>query len=517
MSLNNHSTKRISAWLDAIERAGNRLPDPVTLFIYGTLIIAVLSALVSLLGWQVTKTVNSASGQDVTTQIVHANNLLSSDGIAWLLSNLVNNFITFPPLGIVLVGMLGIGVAEKSGLLGVTIKMIMSRTPASLLTPVTVLVGIMSSMTLDAGYVVLPPLVMAIYAAIGRPPLAGLAAVFAGVSAGFSANLFITGLDPLLAGFTQAGAQLIDPAYQVAVTGNWWFMIASTILLTLVGWAVTAKFVEPRLASQDTAISSEKTDEQEGRISAQEWLGLKHAGVVLAVFFTLVLMMIFIPDAPLHGQGKRFDRWVEAIIPLLFLFFLLPGLAYGITVGTIRNDKDFAKMMAETLSSLGPYIVMAFFAAQFIAAFKYTGLGEMLALSGGAWLAETGFSMLTLLVTFIIVVMMGNLLIGSASAKYAFFAPVFVPMLMQVGVSPELTQAAYRIGDSVSNIITPLNPYMVIILVYMRQYVPQSGFGTLVAVMLPYTLFFLVAWVLLLALWLGLGWELGPGSSLHYP
>jgi len=490
-------------FLNRIEETGNRLPDPATLFVIGTGIIMVLSWVATSMSWEV--------HSDLTGTLI-SQNLLSSEGIWWLLSNMVNNFITFPPLAIVLVGMLGIGLAERSGFLPALLRRSILLVPQSLLTPATIFLGIMSSMALDAGYVVLPPIAAALYIAAGRSPLVGIAAVFAGISAGFSANLLITALDPLLSGLTQTAAQILVENYQVAVTANWWFMLASTILLTLVGWAVTAWFVEPRVGldhdlvtDKDQLINLEDSNEKKGLIRA-----------ILATGIALIITALFItiPGAPLYGAGSHFSRWIEATVPLLFILFFIPGIVFGLSTGKIKNDKQVVKMLGDTIAHLGPYIVMAFFAAQFIECFKYTGLGKMLAITGGQWLVAMEFNASMLLTGFILMAMSANLLIGSASAKYAFMAPVFVPMLMQVGFSPELTQIAYRIGDSVTNVITPMNPYMIIVLVELQRYRKNAGFGTLIALMLPYTVVFAVVWIAMLLIWMNIGLPLGPSGEL---
>ena len=491
--------------LDRIEAIGNRLPHPVTLFVTGTIVIIVLADLAARLGW----TVQSPMGETLV-----ANSLTSTAGIWWLLSHLVDNFINFPPLGIVLVGMLGIGMAERAGLLPELLRFITVHTHRNLLTPAIIFLGIMSSMALDAGYVVLPPIAAALYLAAGRSPLTGIAVAFAGVSAGFSANLLITAIDPLLAGFTQSSATLSAPGYQVAVTANWWFMIVSTVVLTLTGWWVTAAWVEPR------NINYELNPVEPIPETMHQARGIGRALVYACLSFVIVLCLylacIYIPGAPLYGQGKYFSRWVEVTVPLLFLLFFVPGVVYGITTGSIKNDKDIAVIMGKTFADLGPYIVLAFFAAQFIEVFRYSGLGVMLAITGGQWLAALHVASPVLLCSFILLVIIANLFIGSASAKYAFMAPVFVPMLMLVGFSPELTQAAYRVGDSVSNVITPLNPYMIIILAQVQKYVKDSGMGTVITVMLPYTVTFAFIWSSLLVLWLFLDIPLGPGSVLHF-
>jgi len=498
-------------WLDRLERAGNRLPDPATLFLAGTLVVMGLSHLAVTLGWSVEKTVRQ--GEALTRELVTPVSLLDSDGLWWAISGLVDNFVRFPPLGLVLVGLLGIGLAERSGLLPALLRRAIGAAPAPLLVPATVFVGILSSLALDAGYLVLPPLAAGLFLAAGRSPLTGIAAATAGVTAGFSANLVITGLDPLLAGLTTAGARVLDADYEVAITANWWFMIASTLVLTAAGAWVTRRLVEPRL--KGIAIAEVETAKAPDR--GLEDRGLRAAGVAFVLVMALVLALALIPGAPLHGTGGRFPRWMEALVPLLLLIFLSLGLAYGIAARTIRSDHDAVAMMTETLRGMAPYLVLAFFAAQFIAFFSHSRLGEMLAVTGGDWLAGLGVAPAGLMIAFVALVMLANLLVGSASAKYALFAPVFVPMFMQAGISPELTQAAYRVGDSVTNGITPFNPYLIIILAFVRRYRPDAGLGTLLALMLPYTLVFALVWGLLLGVWVTAGWELGPGGGLTYP
>ncbi|HKJ88666.1 MAG TPA: AbgT family transporter, partial [Gammaproteobacteria bacterium] len=496
-------------------RAGNRLPDPATLFFAATLAVLALSQVAEVAGWSVEKTLAGPDGP--TTETVSARGLLDSDGVWWLFSHLVENFVRFPPLGLVLVAMLGIGLAERSGLLPALIERSMGRVAPAVVTPALLLVGVLSSLTLDAGYVVLPPLAAALYASQGRSPLVGIAVGFAGVSAGFSANLVITGLDPLLAGLSTAGAHILDPSYQVAVTANWWFMIASTLALPLVGWWVTARWVEPRLGTRGLEGAEHVADQRTHRTDPEvEGRALRAAGWALALTLLALGLLIGLPGAPLNGHGDRFARWVEAIVPLILVAFLIPGITYGVRAGAIRSDRDAAGLMGRTMADMGPYIVLAFFAAQFIEAFRHSHLGEMLAVVGGDFLASLALPSSLLMAAFVLVTLVGNLFIGSASAKYAFFAPVFVPMFMQAGISPELTQAAYRVGDSVSNVITPLNPYMVIILSLMQRYVRGAGLGTLVATMVPYTVAFLLVWLVLLTLWVVAGWPLGPAGPLVY-
>jgi aminobenzoyl-glutamate transport protein len=496
---------RGEAWLAAIERLGNRLPDPTTLFLIGALLVAAASWLAAMFGWSVDKP--GGEGAVITAQ-----SLLSRDGIWWALSHLVTNFTGFAPLGVVLVGMLGIGVAEHSGLIAALLRRLSASASPRLLTPIVVFLGIMSSLGLDVGYVVLPPIAAALYLAAGRSPVVGIAAAYAGVAAGFSANLFITGVDPLLAGFTQAGAQLLDAQYRVAATANWGFMAVSTVVLTFAGWLVTARLVEPRYARADasTPLAAPPPD------PVAEGAAVRAAMIALVLTLLVTLALIVVPEAPLNGHGERFPRWVEAIVPLLALTFLVPGIVYGWRAGSLRSDRDLAAMWSRTMQGMGSYIVLAFFASQFVEWFRYSHLGEMLAISGGNTLAAMHLSTTVLLLAFTGVVMLSDLFIASASAKYALFAPVFVPMLMQTGISPELTQAAYRVADSVTNVISPFNPYIIVILMQLQRHLPRAGIGTLAALMLPYTLGFALVWIALLLGWVALGIPLGPGGPLHY-
>jgi aminobenzoyl-glutamate transport protein len=590
--------------LDFIERVGNRLPDPTTLFLIGTLAVMVLSHVAYVAGWQVGETlpqqvveivtdeqgrpvldpetgaprerlvldpdtgqpvmewrpvfetygepvvepihgpdgepVVDASGEPLTRPVVDpesgelatrevatdevrthtARSLLTRDGLFYALSTMVQNFIAFPPLGVVLVGMLGIGVAERTGLIGAALRSFMLIVPGRLLTPAMVFIGIMSSMASDAGYVVLPPLAAALYLAVGRSPLAGLAAVFAGVSAGFAANLFVTGLDPLLANFSQLGAQVIDEDYRVNPAANWWFMIVSTVVITLTGWAITSFFVERRLKTKPpeeggpAAQTENRVDEH--RLSPEERRAMRAAGLAMLGTVGAFIALIAIPGAPLHGDGALFARWVEVIVPMIFFIFVVPGIVYGVWMKSLRSDKDVAKLLQESMAGMAPIIVLAFFAAQFIAYFQYSGLDRMLAMAGGQWLGQLQLGAGSLMIAFIFVTVIFNMFIGSMSAKYAMFAPIFIPMFMMVGVAPELSQAAYRIGDSVSNVITPLNPYLVIVLVFMQKYVPRGGIGTLIATMFPYTIGFTIVWSIMLLVWMALGVPLGPDGGLVY-
>lgn len=524
------SRKRWSP-LDLVEVVGNKLPDPSVLFVIGTLLVMGVSAIGASMDWQVPE-VRPVVGADPTTGAptlvleatgtnLRAVNLLSSSGIYWAISTMVTNFINFPPLGIVLVGMLGIGVAERTGMIAAALKSLMLVTPAKALTPMMVFLGVMSSVGSDAGYIILPPLAAVLYRSVGRAPLVGIAAVFAGVSGGFSANLFISGGDPVIAGLSTSAARLLDPGYEVLPTCNWYFMIASTFLLTGVGWFVTSRIVEPRLRN--------KPEEQGGptpgvvagereRPGREEKRGLLMACVALVVVSLIGAACVAFAGWPLFGKAPNSasPRWAAAIIPMIFFGFLAPAVAYGVSTRSIKRVSDVIPLMNDSMKAMAPIVVLAFFAAQFIAYFNYSNLGRMLAMAGGEALASADLPREVLVLLFIVLSAFFNMFIGSMSAKYAILAPIFIPMLMLVGISPELAQMSYRIGDSITNVITPLNSYMVIIIVVMQRFAPKAGIGTMVAMMLPYTVCFGIAWALMMVVWLQTGAPLGLGGPLEY-
>ncbi|MCP4833560.1 MAG: AbgT family transporter [Phycisphaera sp.] len=500
--------------LGAIERIGNRLPDPVTLFLIGALVVLGVSQLGAMLDWNA---VNPTNGE-----VVSVKPLLSGEGLEWVWTSMVDNFTGFAPLGVVLVAMLGIGVAERTGLIAAILRVLLRVTPRMLVVPGLVFAGVMSSMATDAGYVVLPPLAAAIFASMRRSPLVGIAAVFVGVGGGFSANLAITAIDPLLGGATQQAAQLLDADAVVPVTANWYFMVASTFLVTIVGWLVTSFIVEPRfdreevdrqIAAGRSAASTdgEARDGGEGRALAAAIVAFLAVGIGL-------LLLVLLPGAPLSGTielrpGVEMPVWAEAMVPMLFVLFLVPGVVFGIVNGTIKGDRDAARMLAESMASMGGYVVLAFFCGQFVAWFSESGLGTILAIRGIDVLSSWNLPRELLVVAVILLTAGLNLFIGSASAKWFLLAPVFVPLFLGLGVSPELTQAAYRVGDSTTNIIAPLNPYLVIIIVFMRRYVPKAGIGSVLSLMLPYTIALLLVWPVLLLAWSAFGIPLGPDNG----
>jgi len=549
----------LDSFLDVVERIGNLLPDPVFLFAGAAAIVVILSGIGAAAGWSVqplkpvpvvrevhdaagNPVIDAATGERVTEPLldgegrpmlelrpegepIKPKSLLTAEGIYWALTSMVRNFINFPPLGIVLAGMLGIGLAEKVGMFGALMKWLASLTPSVLLTPTVVFLGVMSNVASDAGYVILPPLAAALYVVYGRPPLAGIAAAFAGVAGGFSANLLPAATDVLVAGLTTTGARVLEPGYEVNPVCNWYFMIVSTFLLTGVGWFVTARVVEPRLRVKPPEEGGPQTrsgTELAGqRLSAGETRGLWWAAVAAAAVLVLIGLAVLIPDAPLHGKvdpmnPKSAYKWTQAIVPMIFVGFLAPGVAYGMTVGEIKGQKDVARAFIHAIAGMAPIIVLAFFAAQFLEYMKYSNLDRMLAFIGGKALVDLGLPPRFIIIGVVILSLTINLLIASMSAKWAMLAPILVPMLMMVGISPELTQAAYRVGDSVTNVATPMNSYLLIILVAMQRWFKDAGIGTLIAMMVPYSVAFFAAWTLMLFAWVMLGLPLGPNGPLQY-
>jgi aminobenzoyl-glutamate transport protein len=494
-------------WLNRIERTGNALPDPVTLFF-------IFIAIVMVASW-IAHTAEVSVVHPGTEETITADNLFSSENIRRLFTDMAETFADFPPLGLVLVVMLGIGVADKTGLISAALKSFVTSVPDPLLTAALIFAGVMSSLAVDAGYVVVIPLGAVLFYGVGRHPLAGLAAAFAGVSAGFSANLLLTSLDPLLASFTEPAAQLIDEDYSVPVTANLWLMIALTPVFIAVGSYVTEAIVEPYLGEFDPPDDFESEDIDDSDLSEREWRGLLWAGAVLLAAILGVLLLAVPDGAPL----AEFDALIESIVGLMVFLFFLPGLTYGIIVGEIEDDGDVADMMADTMADMGAYIVLAFAAAHFIAMFEWSNLGSIIAISGADLLQNIGFTGIPLLIAFIFVSGLINLFVGSASAKWAIMAPVFVPMLMlagEPGYSPETVQAAYRIGDAFTNILTPLLPYFPLVIIFAQRYDEDVGIGSIIALMLPYSIAFGIVSTLVFLVWVLLGLPLGPGAELYY-
>lgn len=576
-----------SGVLDLIERIGNRLPEPALLFALLAALVVVASAVGAGIGWTVQPVkptvqmvqkldasgapVLDAAGKPKLTPKLGDNgrpevtlepsgerlapkSLLTTEGVYWMLSSMLRNFTHTPALGLIFVGMLGIGVAEKFGLFSALMRAMALATPKSLLTPMIVFIGANSSVASDAGYIILPPLAAALFAAVGRSPIAGMAAAFAGVAGGFGGGLFPTAGDGFLAGVATTAAHVIDPDHHtVEATHNLFFKGASAFVVTLGGWFVTDKIVEPRLRREGvraTGAAEETAAVTDMALKPQEKRGLVWALVANAAVLAVFFFMVFTPGAPLHGQGQQTlpsgnvilegpasvmaaqaagepakglrlterpgDRWAQVIVPLIFFSFFIPGVVYAFATRQLNSQKDLMEAIQHGVKSLVPVLTILFFLGQFVAYFQYTGLDRMLAYSGGQLLVRADLPVPVLIAMFVALVIMGDFAMSGMLSKFGVLAPIFIPMFMMVGISPELTTAAYRIGDSVVNVITPLNSYLLIILLVLRKYKPNAGLGSLISLMLPYSFVLGILWTGFLLLWWMTGTDLGPKAPLTY-
>lgn len=497
----------VNRFLGFIEKAGNILPHPTTLFVILAVLVLILSAVAAGMGVSVI--------HPGTKEVVRAESLLTIPGLHRILTSLVTNFTGFAPLGVVLVAMLGIAVAEGSGLISAALRAVVLSAPRRLLTFVVVFAGVMSHMASDVGYVLVIPLGAMIFLAVGRHPLAGLAAAFAGVSGGFSANLLLGPTDPLLAGLTQEAARILDKSVVVTPAANYYFMATSAVLITIAGTWITEKVTVPRFG----VYTGDEKPEELKTLSDLERRGLRYA-LIMAILFIGVILWGLVPSGGFlrdpQTNGVLRSPFLSGIVAVIFFGGVLVGLAYGIGARTIRNDADVMKSMEKAMATMSLYLVLAFFAAQFVAFFNWTHLGVITAVKGAEVLRASGIGGIPLIISFVIVTVLLDLVLGSASAKWAVMAPVFVPMFMLLGYSPELTQAAYRIGDSVANIITPLMSYFPLVVAFAQRYDKKAGIGTVMATMMPYSVTFFVSWTLLLIVWYLLGLPLGPGAGIYY-
>ncbi len=501
--------ERALAW---VERVGNKLPDPAMLFV-------IALAAVWILSWLLADYQFSVPGKDGVRQLA-VQNQLTGGALAAFLSGMVTTFTGFAPLGVVLVALLGVGVAEQAGFITAGLKGLINLTPRWLLSPMLLLVAIVSHTAADAGYVLVIPLGGVIFYAAGRHPLAGIACAFAGVSGGFSANFIPSGIDPLLQGFTQSAAQILDPVREVNPLCNWLFTSASSILVILVGWYITDKIIEPRLKGTEIDgddLESAKMHDLSKRERKGLWAGM--AAMVLGVL--LLAWWVWPENSPLRSADGSITSFsapiMQSIVPLIFLLFLIPGAVYGYVAGTVKSHRDLIQGMSKTMATMGYYLTMIFFCAQFTAAFGRSNLGALLAVKGADVLKALGLPGTVTIIGIILLSALVNLLVGSASGKWALLAPIFVPILMQVGLSPELTQAAYRVGDSTTNIITPLMPYFPLVVAFSQRWVKKTGIGTVTSLMLPYSVSLLALWTIFLVLYWMLGIPLGLQAAYTYP
>jgi len=495
----------LQKFLDGVEMIGNKLPHPATLFAIFALLTIAISHIAYLAG----------VGNDIGEPVV---SLMTREGVAHLFTSAVKNFTGFAPLGTVLVAMLGVGVAEHVGLLSALIRKTILGSSKGVITFMVILVGLISNLASEIGYLVVIPLGAAIFYAVGRHPLAGLAAAFFGVSAGYAANVVVTINDILLSSISQEAARLADPEAIVSPTSNLYFMFVSTFVLAGLGYLVTEKIIIPKLGAykpegdiSDVNISAE--------LSADENRGLRFSGWFLLGTVAFLLILLLPPSAPLRnaetGSMLTGSPFMLGLVPIIMLLFIMPAIGYGIGTRTIKKDHDVIAAMSKSMQTMGAYLVLAFFAAQFIAYFNHSNLGVVLSVNGAHFLQNVGFTGIPLILTFVLLSAFLNLFMGSSSAKWVIMAPIFIPMFMQVGYDPAFTQVAYRVGESVTNVITPLMSYFALIVVFAEKYVKKTGIGTIISLMLPYSIFALLVWSLLLVIWYLTGQPIGLGGSIY--
>ena len=507
----------LNRFLSVLERGGNALPHPATLF-------AMFAGAAIVISW-VASLFNVSAVHPGTGETVEVVNLMSQQGLHMIVTNMVTNFTGFAPLGTVLVALLGIGIAESSGLMSTGLRLLVISAPRKLLTFAIVFAGILSNTASEVGYVVLVPLGGMIFLAVGRNPIAGIAAAFAGVSGGYSANLLLGTIDPLLAGLSEEAANIIDPAYTVNPAANYYFMFVSTFFIATIGTWVTEKVIIPRLGTY----TGDAQPEEIKKISPLEKRGLTWTFYGLLAIVLIIVWSVAPVESGFwqHLPGTGFMRdpetngllrspFMSGIVALIFLIAGVLGIIYGFGAKTLKSNYDVINGMGKSMSTLGTYIVLVFFAAQFVAYFNWTNLGLIFAIKGANFIGALGLGRIPLMIALVLIAALINLVIGSASAKWAIMAPVFIPMFMLLGYSPEFTQLAYRVGDSVTNVIAPMMSYFAMIVAFIERYDKKAGIGTIIATMLPYSVVFLISWLVLLVIWILVGLPLGPGAGLFY-
>lgn len=497
------SKNLIFSFLKTVEKVTDKLPNPFFLFLLLALFTIILSFLLNLIGL--------SAIHPITNESIEIKSLLSIDGLREILTSAVGNFINFPPLGVVLATMFGIIVAERSGLFEATLRYTISKVPDSLVVFTIVFVSVNSSLIADAGLIVLPPLAGLTYKAIGKNPLAGVITSFAAINGGFSANLLITALDPLLSGLTHNAAVSIDSTYNVYPTANYYFMFVSTFLVAIICTIVNNKIVEPRLGKLK---SSNDIIENEPVFNIN-----KKALAYSYVLFTFILVLIAVLSIPenafFRDENGQLTYLFKSIIPIIILIFFFPGLVYGKISGTIKSSKDVVDMLNMGMGTMATYIVIAFAAGQFLHYFNWSDLDIVIAVKGANFIKDVGLTGLPLFVVFLVFAMLLNLSISSASAKWAILAPVFVPMFMILGITPEATQLIYRIGDSTTNMITPLLPYFPLLIVFAQKFKKDVTMGELISSLLPFSIFLFIGWLLLLTVWYVFDLPIGPNAGFY--
>ncbi|WP_448859803.1 AbgT family transporter [Corynebacterium propinquum] len=509
-----HENRDLSTrFFDAIEKVGNKLPDPFLMFVSLAILVIIASA--------IGQALNASVVHPQTNEDTPVKSLATEEGLIYILDSMLDNFTGFAPLGLVLGIMLGIGLTEQVGYLDTAIRKSVARVPSGFLPYLAVFIGVLGNLASDAALVLIPPLMAIAFLKVGRHPIAGIAAGFAGAGAGFTANIFVSGTDALLAGISTEAAKIIDDTTVVSPVANWYFNIVCTILLALVGGWITNNVVEKRLGrySEDEGSEESSEDDEEVRreLTPREHKAFWRSTLFGLLYVVFIGIVVAFPSSPLRGENGSIvnSPFLSSIIPLLLGFFLVLGVSYGIMVGKIKSSADVSKHMAEAMSSMGSYIVMVFAIAQFIEYFNWSNLGLWIAVTGAEWLTTVGFTGVALIFAYSAFTVLLNFLITSGSAQWALQAPIFVPMLMQLGYTPGFIQAAYRIGDSSTNIVTPLFPYMPVVLAYIRKYDKNAGIGTYMSIMMPYSIAFFVVFNLVLYAFYFLGLPYGPGVYPH--
>ena len=529
----------IQRFLDGIERIGNKVPHPAIIFLGLCVLVIVLSAVLAAFDVKVTYDVvepppvsahevelgGSTQPEVVTEQnyleqdelevhqkTTRIESILSRDGISFFFSSFVDNFAGFSVVAVVFIAMIGIGVAEAAGLMGALIRKLVGVAGGGSLTFIIILVGGMSSVATDAGYLILIPLAAAAFYSVGRNPIVGLAIAYAGVSAGFAVNVLLTPLDGLLTEVTNEAIHLSDPSKSIDLTANLWFSIASTIFVAIVMTIIAQRITEPSLGEYTETPTA---TEGEGEIPQGESRGLRFAGLFALAGVAVITLLTVLPDAPLRNPdtGAIFNNspLMSSLIFIITLLFLVAGLGFGIGAKTFSTSVDVIAGIEKAFAGLAGLVFLLLLISQFIAYFNYSNMPTVIAVKMADFLERADVGALPLLIGFILVIVLLDIIIPGSLPKWAIFAPIFIPLFMRLGVAPQTVLAAYRVGDSPANVITPLMVYLPFIVIVAQRYKKDAGVGTIISLMIPYTLILLVAWIIFFAAWFLLGIPMGPG------
>lgn len=492
-------------FLQWVERVGNKIPNPFLLFVYLITVLMIASAVIS---WLNITAVNPSNGE-----IIHVKNLLSVEGIQWILPNVIKNFSGFTPLGSILALVIGAGLAERVGLLQSLMYKMASKVSARYASYMVIFIAFFSHISSDAALVVMPPLGALIFLAVGRHPVAGLLAAIAGVGCGFTANLLIVTTDVLLSGLSTEAAKAINPAVQVSVIDNWYFMAASVILLTIVGAVLTDKFVEPRLP----VYRGERNDEMK-KLTPLQNRGLMASGIAALVFIGLVALLVVPEAAPLRNPktgGIIPSPFIQGIVPLIILFFFVISVPYGMVTKQIRSASDVPDLLVDPMKSMAGFIVMIFPLSQFVAFFNWSNMGKFMAIGLTDVLENLGMTGIPAFLGLIFLSALLCMFIASGSAIWSILAPIFVPMFMLLGFHPAFAQIVFRVADSSVIPLAPMSPFVPLFLGFLQRYNKEAKLGTYYSLVLPYPIVFFVVWLLMLVGWYLLGLPIGPGVYPH--